>query len=82
VTTVLIVAVVVQAWRAPPQTAAIRPVATALGILFLIEIAVGALMVARGFSLFLLVAYVTAAAVLWGLLVVLAVLAGLPSSPS
>lgn len=82
VTTVLIIAVVVQAWRAQPQTSAIRPVATALGVLFLIEIAVGALMVARGFSLFLLVMYVTAAAVLWGLLVVLAVLAGLPSSPS
>ena len=81
VTTALIVAVVVQAWRTQPQTAAILPVATAMGVLSLTEIAVGALMVARGFSLFLLVMYVAAAAALWGLLVVLAVLAGLPTNP-
>jgi heme A synthase len=81
-TTVLIIAVVVQAWRTQPQTAAIRPAATALGVLFLTEIAVGALMVAQGFSLFLLVIYVVVAAALWGLLVVLVVLAGLPTSPS
>jgi cytochrome c oxidase assembly protein subunit 15 len=81
VTTVLIVAVVVQGWRTQPQTAAIRPVATALGVLFLTEIAVGALMVAQGFALFLLAMYVAAAAALWRLLVVLAVLAGLPTHP-
>jgi heme A synthase len=81
VTTVLIITVVVQAWRTPPQTSAIRAAATALGVLFLSEIAVGALMVAQGFPLFLLVIYVVVAAALWGLLVVLVVLVGLPTSP-
>jgi heme A synthase len=82
VTALLIVAVVVQAWRTQPRASSIRPVATSLGVMFLTEIAIGALMVTRGFSLFLLVTYVVVAAILWGLLVVLAVLAGLPTARS
>jgi cytochrome c oxidase assembly protein subunit 15 len=80
VTALLIAAIVIQAWLTQPRAPSIRPVATSLGVMFLTELAIGALVVTRDFSLFLLVTYVVVAAILWGLLVVLVVLAGLPTS--
>jgi cytochrome c oxidase assembly protein subunit 15 len=79
VATILVVAVVVQAWRTQRRQAAILHAATVVGVLFLAETMVGALMLTRGFTVFLLVIYVATAAALWALLVVLAVLAGLSS---
>jgi heme A synthase len=71
----LIVAVVVQAWRLHRGHAAIFRGATMLAIAFLVEAAVGALMPARGFTLLYGVIYVAGAVTVWALLVVLAVLA-------
>ncbi len=73
---VLIVAVIVQAWRRRQGRGLIRRVATAVGVLFLIETFVGMLVSARGFGDFFSVAYVATAAALWALLVVLVVLVG------
>ncbi len=79
VASVLVVAVVVQAWRTQRRQAAILRAATVVGVLFLTETIVGALMLTGGFTVFLLVIYVATAAALWALLVVLVVLAGLAS---
>ncbi len=76
---ILAVAVVVQAWRTQRTQAAILSAATVMGILFLVETTVGALMAMRGFSVTLLVIYVATAAAVWASLVVLVVLAGLVS---
>ena len=77
---VLIVAVAFQAWRTQRAQPAIVRAASLVGILFLAEATIGVLMLTGGFARFLLVAYVTAAAALWAMLVVLVVLAGLASS--
>jgi hypothetical protein len=53
--------------------------ATAAGVLFLVEMVIGALMLMWGFTASLLVMYVATAAALWALLVVLAVSSGLLS---
>jgi len=71
----LIVAVVVQAWRLHRGHTAIFRGATTLAIAFLVETAAGALMLARGFTMLYGVIYVAAGAAVWALLVVLAVLA-------
>ena len=71
----LIVAVVVQAWRLHRGHTAIFLGATTLTIAFLVETAAGALMLARGFTMLYGVFYVAAAAAVWAILVVLAVLA-------
>ncbi len=76
---ILLIAVIVQAWRLQPKNGAVRRAATALGILFLAEILVGVLMSVQGYSILLLVIYVALAAALWAVLVVLSVLAGLLS---
>jgi cytochrome c oxidase assembly protein subunit 15 len=76
---ILAVAVVVQAWRTQRTQAALLAAATVMGILFLVETTVGALMAMRGFSVTLLVIYVATAAAVWASLVVLVVLAGLVS---
>ena len=76
---ILLIAVIVQAWRLQPKNGAVRRAATALGILFLAEILVGALMSVQGYSILLLVIYVALAAALWAVLVVLSVLSGLLS---
>jgi heme A synthase len=73
----LIVAVVVQAWRLHREDAAIRRGATALAIALLVEAAVGALMPVHGFTMLYGVLYGAAAAGVWALLVVLAVLAAM-----
>jgi cytochrome c oxidase assembly protein subunit 15 len=74
---VLIVAVVVQAWRTEHANAALRGVAAAAGVLFVVEMAAGVLMLAGGLTMVLLAIAVAAAAALWGLLVGLVVLRGL-----
>jgi cytochrome c oxidase assembly protein subunit 15 len=80
VAALLIVAVVLQAWRAKHPQGAQRLVATAAGAAFLVEMAVSVLMLAGGTSPVLLVIHVAAATALWALLVLLAVLAGLASA--
>ena len=78
----LIVAVVVQAWRLHRGHTAICRGATTLAIAFLVEAAVGALMPARGFTMLYGVSYVAAATAVWALLVVLTVLAATaPAGP-
>ncbi len=77
VSALLIAAVVVQAWRTQRRQPALLRMATLVGLLFLVEMAAGAAMLAGGSNVFLLVLYVAAAAALWALLVVLVVLAEL-----
>jgi len=78
----LIVAVVVQAWRLHRGHAAICHGATTLAIALLVEAAVGALMLARGFTMLQGVFYVAAATAVWAVLVVLTVLAATaPTGP-
>ena len=73
---VLIVALVVDAWRTQRRRTAYRIVATAAGVLLLVEIIAGVLMLAAGFSIAPLAVSVAAAAVLWALLVALVVWSG------
>jgi heme A synthase len=73
----LVVALVVRAWRRPRRHPAVRRAATATGLALLAETLVGALLPLVDFALPLLVAYIALAAALWALLVVVVVLAGL-----
>jgi cytochrome c oxidase assembly protein subunit 15 len=73
---VLSVALVAHAWRTQRRRVAHRIVASAAGVLLLVEIVAGVLMLAGGFTIPLLVLSVAAAAVLWSLLVVLVVWSG------
>ena len=79
---ILLVAVVWQAWRTQRAQAAIVRGATMVGVVFLAEISVGAFMLTRGSNFLMLGIYVALAAALWASSVVLVVLAGLPSSDS
>ena len=78
----LILATVVQTWRIQPRHKGILAVATAVGLLFLVEMALGVLMLQIDVTIFMLVVYVVTAAALWAMIVVLAVLAGLPTAAS
>jgi heme A synthase len=80
-TGVLLVALVVQAWRLDPGRRAIRRAAAAMGLIFLAELATGALISALGPGMLLLVVQVALAAALWATLVGLAVAAALPGAP-
>lgn len=80
VTGLLLVAVVIQAWRRRGNHAATVPVATAMGILFLMEVVIGAIMAINGISGLLTVAYVATAVAAWALIVALAMLAGLEAA--
>lgn len=73
---ILLVALVAQAWRTQRSQRAIQRTATAVGALFLLEVVIGLLMLASGFTIGLHVIYITAAAALWAVLVVLVVLVG------
>lgn len=75
-----IVVVIVQAWRTQRGQAAIVGAATVVGVLFIAELVVGVLLLARDFPIYLLVVYAATAAALWAMLVVLAVLSGLFSA--
>jgi heme A synthase len=77
---ILVIAVVVLAWRIPRQLAAVRRAAALVGGLFGVQLVVGGLVLLSGFNIILLLCYTASAAALWSLLVVLVVLAGLPSS--
>jgi heme A synthase len=69
---VLIVAVAVQAWRAQRKQRVLRSIATALGLAFGMETAVGILIVKQGSPVWLYTIYATVAVTVWALLVVLA----------
>jgi cytochrome c oxidase assembly protein subunit 15 len=73
---ILVVAVVVQAWRTQRRHAAILRAATIVGVLLLAEATIETLVLTRGFTVFLLVMSVATVAALWAWLVALAVLAG------
>ena len=73
----LISAVVVQAWRTQRRHRGILVVATLVGLLFLVEMTLGALMLVVNVTIFMLVSYVAAAAALWAMMAVLTVMAGL-----
>ena len=76
---VLVMAVVVQAWRTLPRQSAIVKAAAVAGILFLADIVVGGLMAAAGYALWLLVATVAVTGALWASLAVLVTVIGLPA---
>lgn len=78
----LLIAVVWQAWRTQREHTTIVRAATVVAIVFSAEIALGLFMLARGSNLLLLGIYVALAAALWASSVVLVVLTGLPSSDS
>jgi heme A synthase len=61
----LIIAVVVQAWRTQRRHKGFLVVATVVGFLFLVEITLGALMLVVDVTIFMLVIYVATAAALW-----------------
>ena len=73
----LVIAVLVQAWRSQRPRRAIIRTAGWVGAAFLVEVLVQGLLLASGFQVSLLVPYTAAAAALWGLLVALAVETGL-----
>jgi heme a synthase len=77
VTALLIVWLVVQTRRGQSASTAQRRGATVAGLAFLLEMAVGVIMLTSGSTMLLLMTYVTAGTVLFAALVVLAALAGL-----
>ena len=76
-TSVLVIAVVIQAWRTRRGQTAIVRAATAAGVLLLAAGVIGASIAVFGFDAWLKVAYMAVAAALWAVLVVLVVMAGL-----
>lgn len=76
---VLVLAVVVQAWRTLPRQGAIVKAAAVAAALFLADIVVGGLMVAAGYTLWLLVITVAVTGALWASLAVLVTFVGLPA---
>lgn len=78
----LILALVVGAWRTQRGRLAVLRAATLVGVLFLVEMLLGLLIVAHGSALALLVPHVAVGAALWAMLVALAVQAGLASPTS
>jgi len=78
--TLMIVSIVIQAWRTQRGHTGIARAASLVGISFLVEAAIGVLILANSFATFLLVIFVAAAALLWTMLIVLTVQAGLTSS--
>jgi heme a synthase len=73
----LIIAVVVQAWRAQRGQPGVVSVATVLGVVYLAEMLIGALALAGGLTAWLQVLYVALAGGTYALLIVLAAMAGL-----
>jgi len=74
---ILVVIVVVQAWRTQRTQTAILPAATVMGVLFFAQALVGALNTTQGFPVFLLALHVATAAAVWAAMVTLVVLTGL-----
>ncbi len=77
VATVLIAALVVEAWRSERRRPAIPVVATLVALLLVFEATLAALLPSLGFPMLLRASYVAPAAALWVLLAAVAVLAGL-----
>ncbi len=73
----LVVAIVLQAWRTQRQKKLVLHVASWTGGVFLAEILAAGLLLAGGYNIFLLVFYTTAAVIFWCFLVALTVLTGL-----
>jgi protoheme IX farnesyltransferase len=74
---ILVLLVVVLAWRSQRSQMSILPAATLMGLLFLAQAMVGALKTTRGFPIFLLALHVATAAAVWAAMVVLVVVTGL-----
>ncbi len=74
---ILVLVVLVRAWRTQRNAAAILPAATVFATLFLAQAYVGALKTTRGFPPFLLSLHEATAAAVWASAVVLAVVSGL-----
>ena len=77
VTALLIVWLVAQTWRGQPANTAQRRVAIFGGLAFLIEMAIGVIMLTSGSTMLLLMTYVAAGILLFAALVLLVALAGL-----
>jgi cytochrome c oxidase assembly protein subunit 15 len=76
-TSIMAVAVVVQAWRTQRKQPPILSAATAMGVLFLGETLIGALIATGDVPIVVLMLYVAMAAAAWATMVALVVLAGL-----
>jgi cytochrome c oxidase assembly protein subunit 15 len=79
-TSIMAVAVLVQAWRTQRRHAFIVFIATVIAILFLAETLVGTLIATGDVPIWVLMVYVAMAVAAWAALVALVVLAGLASS--
>ena len=79
-TGVLLLALVVQAWRLDPGRRAVRLTAAAMGLIFLAELATGALISSLGPGMLLLVVQVALVVALWAMLIGLAVALALPGA--
>jgi heme A synthase len=77
IATVLVLVLVVQAWRQRPRSIPIRYTAAVMGTLFLAEILVGGLMLLSEPGLGLQIVHAALAAGFWATLVALVVLLGL-----
>jgi cytochrome c oxidase assembly protein subunit 15 len=75
--TIMIVALVWQAWRTQRNQRPVFGAAIGVGLFFLAHMAAGALLANQGFSLLLLVIYAATVTAVWALLVAVLVLAGL-----
>lgn len=80
IASIMILAIVVQAWRTQRGNPPVRRAAMLVGVFFLLEIFIGVMMLVSGFAIFLLVIYVAAATALWARLIVLVTLIGLESA--
>lgn len=80
IASIMILAIVVQAWRTQRGSPPVLCAAMLVGVFFLLEIFVGMMMLISGFAVFLLVIYVAAATALWAGLIVLVALIGLESA--
>jgi heme A synthase len=80
VSTILIVAILIQAWRTQRGQIGITRAASLAGILLLVEALIGSLILTSGFAPFWLILYVAVTAALWVMVVILAVLTGLATA--
>ncbi|HVP20603.1 MAG TPA: heme o synthase [Anaerolineaceae bacterium] len=77
ISSILVLVVVVRAWRSQRSQTAILPAATLMGLLYLAQAFVGALKTTRDFPVFLLALHVATAAAVWAATVILVVVTGL-----
>jgi protoheme IX farnesyltransferase len=73
----MVLAVVVQAWRRQRSQTTILPAATVMALLYAAQAMVGALNTTQGFPVFLLALHVATAAAVWASAVVLVIVTGL-----